>query len=169
MNIRQETKKDYPAVYALIKTAFAAAEHCDGNEQDLVVDLRRGNAFIPELSLVAENAGKVIGHILFSKAKMDRNAVLLLAPLSVLPEFQRQGVGTALETEGHKIAAQMGYGYSFVLGSESYYPRFGYLPAKQFGVEIPSGFPENNFMGIMLRKDARPVGGRIAFPKEFGL
>lgn len=94
MNIREERIEDYPAVYALIKEAFATAEHSDGNEQDLVVALRNNKeAFLPALSLVAEQEGEIVGHILFTKAKVADDAVLILAPLSVKPSCQRQGMG----------------------------------------------------------------------------
>ena len=133
MIIRQERETDYTEIYELIKEAFASAEHADGNEQDLVIALRKGNDFVPELALVAEIDGKLAGHIMFSKAKIGNDTVLALAPLSVKPEFQRQGVGTALMNEAHKKAKELGYQYSLVLGSEFYYPRVGYLPAEQFG------------------------------------
>ena len=56
------------------------------------------------------------------------------APLAVLPEYQKQGVGSKLIEEGHKIAKKLGYHFSIVLGSEKYYPRFGYVPAIQYGI-----------------------------------
>ena len=67
LEIRQENKKDYTEVYNVIKKAFMSAEHCDGNEQDLVVNLRESNNFIPELSLVAIDDNKIVGYILFTK------------------------------------------------------------------------------------------------------
>lgn len=169
MSIRQETKNDYEAVYDLVKEAFATAEHSDGNEQDLVVALRGGESFVPELSLVAEVDGRIAGHVLFTKGKVGGESVLVLAPLSVLPEFQKQGVGTALIREGHRIAGELGYGYALVLGSESYYPRCGYVPAEGFGVEVPEGLPSANFMAIRLREDAVPVSGAVEFAREFGM
>ena len=94
MNIRTERPDDYEAVYSLVEQAFASAEHSDGTEQDLVAALRKGEAFVPELSLVAEIDGKIVGHILFTEAKVGGDTVLVLAPLSVLPAYQRRGVGT---------------------------------------------------------------------------
>lgn len=137
MQIRKERPEDYNSIYNVVKEAFESAEHADGNEQDLVTALRKSPNYIPELSLVAEDNGKIIGHIMFTKAKVGDNDVLALAPLSVLPEFQRKGVGTALINEGHKIAKELRYGYSVVLGSEIYYPRTGYVPADTFGILPP--------------------------------
>ena len=92
MLIRKEEPKDYEIVYSVVKDAFDSAEHSDGNEQDLVNALRKGESFIPELSLVAEINGKIVGHILFTRAMVGRDAVLVLAPLSVVPKYQRKGI-----------------------------------------------------------------------------
>ena len=169
MRIRQEKPEDYEEVYELVREAFASAEHADGNEQDLVEALRKGDAFIPELSLVAEEGGRLAGHILFTRARVGEVEVLALAPLSVRPAFQRQGVGTALIEEGHWIARELGFSYSIVLGSEEYYPRLGYREAVHFGVEVPDGIPSANFMAVRLREDARPLGGQIIYAEEFGM
>lgn len=116
--IRKEEGNDQNAIYSLVKRAFETAEHADGNEHDLVSALRTGAAYIPELSLVAEIDGRLAGHIMFTKAEVGGCAVLALAPLSVAPEYQRRGVGTALIQEGHRVARELGYGWSIVLGSE---------------------------------------------------
>ena len=67
LEIRQESKNDYDEVYTVVKEAFETAEHSDGNEHDLVDALRKSNSFIPELSLVAIEDSKIVGHILFTK------------------------------------------------------------------------------------------------------
>ena len=127
--IRQETDSDLDAVYTLIQTAFATSEHSDGTEQDLVVALRSSDAFIPELALVAVADAKIVGYIMFTKASAGGQTLLVLAPLAVLPDYQQHGIGSALIREGHRIAKELGYGYISVLGSDTYYPRFGYQPA----------------------------------------
>lgn len=169
MIIRQEEARDYDAVYTVVKKAFESALHSDGNEQDLVKALRQSDAYIPELSLVAEIKGKIVGHIMFTKAKAGDSILLALAPLSVLPEYQRQGIGTALIQAGHKQALKLGYGYSIVLGSETYYPRAGYLPAKTYGILPPFDVPDQNFMACKLTKDVPAVSGTVQYAKEFGI
>lgn len=169
MRIRQERKEDYPEIRRLVREAFAAAEHADGGEQDLVDALRRGAAYLPELALVAEEDGVLAGHILLTRASVGGDPVLVLAPLSVRPEFQRQGVGTALMREAHRIARALGYDYILVLGSEHYYPRVGYRPAEELGVTVPAGFPSANFMALRLREGAKPLRGEVVYPPEFGL
>lgn len=169
ITVRQETPEDYEEVYELIREAFAEAEHADGNEQDLVTALRNGSAFIPELSLVAERNGKPAGHILFTKAKVGNAEVLVLAPLSVKPQYQRQGIGTALMKEGHRIAKELGYQYALVLGDKKYYERAGYLPAEQLGIEVPQGMPSESFLAMKLQEHAEAISGSVTYAKEFGL
>lgn len=169
MLIRQERPADRGQVYELIKAAFATAEHADGNEQDLVEALRLGEAFIPELSLVAEAEGGIVGHILFTKAEAGGKTVLALAPLSVRPGWQRRGVGSALMAEVHRRARELGYGYSTVLGSTEYYPRAGYIPAQELGIAAPEGIPAENLMAAKLREDAPPVKGTLVYAREFGV
>lgn len=169
MLIRKEEPKDYEIVYSLVKEAFDSAEHSDGNEQDLVKALRKGEAYIPDLSLVAEIDGKIVGHIMFTRAKIGGNMVLVLAPLSVLPEYQRKGIGISLMKEGHKIADELGYGYSIVLGSQRYYPKAGYLPASKFGIEPPFDVPDENFMAYRIKEDVSHIHGIVKYAKEFGI
>lgn len=169
MRIRKEETADYEAVYSVVKRAFAEADRADGNEQDLVTALRNSAAFIPELSLVAETDRKIVGHILFTKANVGDTVVLALAPLSVLPEYQGQGVGTALIREGHRIAKALGYGYSIVLGNPKFYARAGYLSADRYGIKPPFDVPNENFMAYKLNENAPNIHGFIQYAKEFGI
>ena len=169
LEIRQEKIKEYEEVYHVIKTAFETAEHSDGNEHDLVVALRKSNNFIPKLSLVAIEDNKIVGYILFTKIKIGQFEELALAPLGVLPEYQHQSVGSKLIEEGHKIAKNLGYHYSVVLGSEKYYPKFGYIPAIQYGIKAPFDVPNENFMAIKLNEANTEIKGIVQYAKEFGI
>ena len=169
LEIRQETAPDHAAVYQLVKDAFASAEHCDGNEQELVSALRASSAFIPELSLVAVADGNIIGHILFTKVSVGEHTALALAPLSVHPAYQRQGVGLALMKTGHGIAQKLGYDYSIVLGSSSYYPKIGYVPASTYGILSPFDVPDENFMALKLTAGAKALNGTVKHDKAFGI
>lgn len=170
MLIRQETADDYGEVYNVVKSAFASAEHSDGTEQDLVEKLRKSAGFVPELSLVAEKDGKIVGHIMFTKIHIADSIQLALAPLSVLGEYQRQGVGKALIKEGHSIAARLGYGWSVVLGDSGYYTQSGYDNAESFGIFPPSfDIPSENFMAIKLTENAPEVFGFVEYASEFGI
>lgn len=167
--IRQENKNDYEEVYNVIKTAFETAEHSDGNEQDLVVALRKSDNFIPELSLVAVMDNKIVGYILFTKIKIGKQEELALAPLGVLPEYQKQGIGRTLIQEGNKKAKELGYHYSVVLGSDKYYPKFGYVSAKEYGIVAPLDVPDENFMAIKLNDTDIEIKGIVQYAKEFGI
>ena len=169
IEIRQESQKDYEEVYRVVKTAFEMAEHSDGNEQDLVVALRNSDSFIPELSLVAVKEDKIVGYILFTKIKIENHEEIALAPLAVLPEYQKQGIGSMLIEQGHKIAKQLGYHYSIVLGSENYYPKFGYIPAIQYGIQAPFDVADENFMAIKLNATDTEIEGVVQYAKEFGI
>ena len=169
VEIRQENKNDYEEVYHVIKTAFETAEHSNGNEQDLVVALRNSNRFIPELSLVAVQDNKIIGYILFTKIVIGEYEELALAPLGILPKYQKRRIGTKLIEEGHKIAKNLGYHYSIVLGSDKYYPNFGYIPASQYGIIAPFEVPDENFMAIKLNATNKEITGVAKYAKEFGI
>lgn len=169
MNIRKEQPSDYDAVYRLVKEAFANAEYADGNEQDLVVGLRKSKSFIPELSLVAVEDGKIIGHILFTKARVNGVEVLALAPLSVLPEYQNRGIGLSLIRQGHMAAHKLGYRYSVVLGHSKYYPKAGYVPASQYGVKAPFEVEDKTFMAVCLSENKDKLNGIIEYDETFGI
>lgn len=169
MLIRQEKVEDYDIVYDLVKKAFESAEHSDGNEQDLVAALRKSTAFIPELSLVAEVDGKIVGHILFTKIQIGDFTEIAIAPLSVLPEFQNRGIGSALIKEGHRIAKKLGFRFSVVLGSDAYYQKFGYVPAENYGITAPFDVPSENFMAFEFCSDEKFSGGVVKYAEEFGI
>lgn len=141
--VRQTTTADYSTVYDLIKTAFESAEHRDGDEQDFAVGLRNGTGYIPELDLVAEHDGRIIGHILFTKTYVtrpdgSRYNTLLVAPLSVLIEYRSMGAGSALMQEGFRIAQTRGYESAFLIGDPNYYQRFGYTLTHLHGINHES-------------------------------
>ncbi len=170
--IRQEQPKDYPLVSNLISAAFKNEPHSDQTESLLVGRLRKSEAFIPELSLVAELDGKIVGHILLTKIKIVNKGnsfeSLALAPVSVLPAYQRKGIGRKLILEAHKIAKQLGYKSVALIGHENYYPKFGYKKASEFKITFPFEAPDENCMVFELFKNSlKNVKGMVEYPKEF--
>lgn len=124
--VRPETPGDGPAIADLHTRAFT-----NRVAEAVIVALHRQRAaFDPELSLVAERDGQIVGHALFSPRTIylfgKPVAAVNLAPIGVDPACQRTGIGSALMEEGHRIAVAKGYSMSFLLGHASYYPRFGY-------------------------------------------
>ena len=175
ITIRQEMPQDHANIYELIREAFAPVEESDHNEQDLVERLRHSSSFIPELSLVAETGqGELVGHILLTRIRIINDAQafpsLAVAPLSVLPSWQRQGVGSALIREAHRRAATLGYESAVLLGHPQYYPRFGYLPAHRFSVRFPFEAPADCCMVVELLPDGlKGVQGRVEYDPAFGI
>lgn len=138
MIIRQEIPTDYGEVYTMVKKSFATADHCDGTEQDYLNAIRKKSSFIPELSLVAQINNKIVGQIVLYEMQIrceDRNEVqLVLSPLSVHPDYFRQGIGTKLISEGCKRAFDNGYKAIFLCGDYAYYSKFGFVPTYQYEI-----------------------------------
>ncbi len=114
--IRKETKQDYEQIHNLVISAFSSAEHSDGDEHNLIDRLRNTPEYIPELSLVATIDKIIVGHIMMSICWIDTQKALALAPVAVIPKFQNCGIGSLLIQEAHRIAGNLGYGVSIVLG-----------------------------------------------------
>lgn len=112
-------------------------------EADLARALMNDPAYLPELSLAGERAGRLLGHVVFTRAWLVPDAsgpevpLALLAPLAVVPEAQRTGVGTAVVRSAIERARELGEIAMLVLGHPEYYPRFGFEPALPRGVRAP--------------------------------
>lgn len=172
IKLRQETEQDHKSVFQVIQKAFENEEYSDHKEQFLVERLRKSNAFIPELSIVAEVDNKIVGHILLTKLEIENDIntyeSLALAPVSVLPEFQGKGVGSKLILHSHEVAKQLGYKSIILLGHEKYYPRFGYELTNKYGIEMPFDVPAENCMVAVLAKNGLSgVRGKVIYPDAF--
>jgi predicted N-acetyltransferase YhbS len=168
LEIRQERAADHEAVYALNAAAFDQKD-----ESDLIERIRKGKYFVPELSLVAELDGRIVGHILFSKIKIKgetESESLALAPMAVLPEFQRRGIGGSLVNRGLEMAKALGFESVIVLGHAEYYPRFGFEKASKWEIACPFEVPDEVFMAIELIEGALSgKAGTVIYPPEFGI
>lgn len=169
MNIRQATEKDYQEIYTVVEESFKTALHTDGDEQNLVIRLKNSSVYVAELSLVAEIDDRIIGYIMLTETKVGSTMQLVLAPLAILPNYQSQGVGSKLILEAHKIAKEMGYDFIILIGHETYYPRFGYRPAKEFGIISPFEIPDEVFMAYPLQDINKKLNATIEYVKEFGI
>jgi putative acetyltransferase len=156
------------AIDAIIRAAFVGTEFGYQGEAELVRALEAdGDALV---SLVTYREGKILGHLLFSRMDVEADGRVLsaaaLGPVSVLPEFQGQGIGTGLIRIGIMVLQEMGVAMSFVLGHESYYPRFGYSP--ELAARFVSPFSGPHFMAMMLDSAAEwPQGGRADYAPAF--
>lgn len=169
MIIRTETKEDYRKVYDLNKLAFENGEF----EAQLVEKIRKSNQFIPELSIVAEAQDQIIGQILLSKANVvdgdTEHEVIVLAPIAVHPAYQKQGIGGQLITEGIKRCQAAGYPLIFLIGHPEYYPKFGFKPARSYGLDLKQyEVPDEVFMVYEAIEGAlATVKGELRYPETF--
>jgi len=172
IKIRIEEEKEWRVVEELTRKAFWKDEYiekigtgCD--EHYLAHSLRTASEFITELDFVAEVYGKLVGNVMYSQAyvlKPDgtRHEVLNFGPLSVLPEYQKQGVGSALMRHSLKKAKEMGYGSVIFFGHPTYYPRFGFKEAKEFGITTYRGDNYPAFMAMeLIEGDLDGVKGKF--------
>ena len=162
--IRIETRTDHDEIRRVITAAFGVPGEA------ALVDALRINGGLT-LSLVAESEGKIVGHIAFSPVTVGDSAKLNaigLGPMAVLPECQRQGIGSRLIKEGRTRLRDDGHRIVVVLGHPDYYPRFGFAPSKPLGIEWEHPAPEDAFMVLPLRPGALSgVRGTVRYRPEF--
>jgi putative acetyltransferase len=165
VTIRAEQPADAAAVRRVNERAFGQPA-----EADLVDRLRQSCA--DAVSLVADDDG-VVGHILFTPVVVDsgvrRTRGMGLAPMAVLPERQRQGIGSRLVREGLDILRKRGCPFVVVVGHPEYYPRFGFVPASTHGLASQwDSVPDAAFMVLLLDTDAMSlVKGVARYRDEF--
>jgi putative acetyltransferase len=164
MQIRTERPEDIPGIRTVNLTAFDTRTEAD------LVDALRSHAE-PVISLVAEEYQVIVGHILFSPATLTGHSdvrIAGLAPMAVVPERQRQGIGTALVREGLDRCRQLGFAAVIVVGHPEYYPRFGFTPASRFGIACEYDVPENVFMALELEREAlKGKAGTVRYHPAF--
>jgi len=168
--LRLEGKSDFTTVEQITYRAFLNAPPTgddDGNEALLARKLRSRPAFVPELDYVAEMDGKIVGNIMYTRSKVvtDNGSeweTLTFGPVSVLPKYQKQGIGGALIRRTLHTAHELGYRAVLIYGYESYYPRFGFKPASEFGITTEDGKNFPAFMALPLYDGALDdVHGRL--------
>ncbi|MEE4349726.1 MAG: N-acetyltransferase [Pacificimonas sp.] len=160
--IREERPGDELAIYDLTKRAFASMPFSDGDEQDLINRLRAVEALT--LSLVAQKAERIVGHVAFTPADADDGAVgwFALGPVSAEPDLQGQGIGGALIREGLTRLRADGAAGCILIGDPEYYQRFGFLKRPDL---CPAGEPAAYFQLLELNGPAPQ--GRLHFHPLF--
>ncbi|MEN8246983.1 MAG: N-acetyltransferase [Thermodesulfobacteriota bacterium] len=150
MHIREALESDLKDVLAVERAAFGSDE-----EAALVGDLLTDDSAKPLVSLLALNKETPVGHILFTRARLEPDVPLfiyILAPLAVVPEYQKAGMGKALVEKGLKVLSNAGAHLVFVLGHPSYYPRFGFKPAGVLGFKATYPILEKNADAWMVQE-----------------
>jgi putative acetyltransferase len=187
MHIRAEAADDIGAIRAINLAAFPTPA-----EADLVERIRASDAFVPALSLVAEldpggddsvassarasvapgatgQHGPIVGHILLSRVAIAGlgEPILALAPMAVLPEQQRRGIGSALVRSSLDVAEALEEPLVVVLGHPWFYPRFGFKRASRYGIFPSEPWPDAAFMAKPLTRWSRDQRGRVVYPPTF--
>lgn len=159
--VRHEAPEDYAAIRAVLLQSFEGSD-----EADLIEELRRGPDLV--LALVAEDRGEVVGHVAFSRIRVqdgdDAYHAVALAPLAVRPESRNLGVATQLIREAHACLAALGETLSIVLGEPDFYRRFGYSRDK--AVDFESDYQSRYLLAATF--GAAPTSGTLVYAAPFG-
>jgi putative acetyltransferase len=166
LRIRPEDPADFQAISDVVTAAFGQKD-----EARIIELIRQSPHYVPELALVAEEEGQIVGQALFSYIglKGDNPAqVLGLAPVAVAPAHQRRGIGTALIRHGLAEADRRREALVVVVGHPHYYPRFGFEPASRHGIHAPwPNIPDAAFMVKLLSGYEKHYRGRVSYPPAF--
>ena len=162
MIIRNELESDVETISAVTKAAFETCPYGNHTEQFIVDALRASNALT--VSLVAEDDGKVVGHIAFSPVTISDGSQNWygLGPISVLPEFQKQGIGKSLIHEGLSLLKAQGAKGCVLVGDPKYYERFGF---KNLPDLVLDGVPQEYFLALTL--GVEKIHGTVMFHQGF--
>jgi putative acetyltransferase len=165
IHCRHELPPDCPAIRKVITAAFGQT-----GEADLVDQLRAAGAL--SLSVVAEVGGEVVGYVGFSPILIEsakaQSPALALAPMAMLPAWQRRGIGSALLGWSLEACQRAGHAIVIVLGHADYYPRFGFVPAATRNIRCPFSVPDEAFMVLELNAGAlNGVRGTVRYRPEF--
>jgi len=163
LNIRETTPADIIDILYVEREAFQR-----DSEVNITRDMLSDPSAEPCVSLLAFVENQPVGHILFTRGCLEGNpriGVSFLAPLAVIPKFQKQGIGGALIKEGIKLLSKIGVDLVFVIGHPEYYPRFGFKPASKFGFQPTYPIPSevvDAWMVLALRLDIiGAISGKI--------
>ena len=154
--IRNETEKDYKTVEEITRKAFYNIYVPGCMEHYLVHIMRDHEDFIKELDFVIELDGKVIGNIMYTKAKLvdeagEEKAILTFGPVSILPEYKRMGYGKQLMEHSFQKARQMGYDVVVIFGDPGNYVSRGFKSSSRYHICLPDG----SYPTAMLAKELR--------------
>ena len=158
--IRRETPADYDAVEHLTREAFWNVYRPGCTEHYVVHVLRKDPAFVPELDLVMERNGQLIGHVMYMRAKIAADdgrelPVMTFGPISIHPDFQRRGLGKRLLDESMERARELGAGALCIEGNIAFYGKSGFVVAGTRGIRY-HGEPEQEMVPYFLMKELRP-------------
>ncbi len=174
LRIRPEAGGDEAAIRALTDAAFAPS-----TDEGRIVDALRHDpiAWRPELSIVAVDealGGRIVGHVVTSVGSLEaadgvRRPILGLGPISVAPDRQRQGIGGELLRATIEQATLDGWPVVVLLGHATYYPRFGFEPARALGIEPQRPWSDDHWIALRLAGWTPDLRGVMRYPSAFGI
>ena len=173
ITIRLEQEKDFREVENVTREAFWDIYRSGCVEHLIVHKMRKSNVFVKELDFVACLDSKIVGNIIYSKAKVisennEEYEVLCMGPISVLPQYQNEGIGTMLMNHSVEIAKSKGYNAVVIFGDPKYYYRFGFENAKKFNIKTSQGENFDEFMALELYEGAfNGISGRFQIDPVF--
>ena len=163
VEIRDERPEDVVAIREVNRRAFGQKQ-----EGNIVEALRANGAVV--LSLVATLNDRVVGHIMYSPATIGEITGAALGPMAVLPEYQRQGIGSKLVETGNQKLKQARCPFVIVVGHPNYYPRFGFKPASALAISCEWDVPDDVFMLLLLDEmKMMGVSGLVKYRHEFSM
>jgi len=166
IQVRQENPDDIRAIDVVHLSAFEGDE-----EVGLIDSLRESSGFIPELSLVAEFNGRIVGHVLLTRIHLlqgkESKDILALAPMAVVPSQSHRGIGSDLVKAAVEQAKKLSHAAIVVVGHPEFYQRFGFSQASQWNLETNLSVSNDLVTAIELEVDALKGGGTIIYPSLF--
>lgn len=166
MSIRVEKPSDIETIWRINAEAFETEEEAD------LVDVLRASG-VSYISLVYEENDELVGHIFFTPVELlgDTSGLRIigLAPMAVIPQMQKRGIGSLLVKAGIQQCINEGYDAIVVLGYPNYYPRFAFLPSITYGIRSEYEVPDDVFMVLELREDSlKGKRGMVKYHEAFG-
>ena len=166
IKVRAEVADDYRSIDVVNLSAFEGEA-----EAQLVDELRNSDGFVPDLSLVAELNGRVVGHVVLSKVKLKNSQgnseILALGPMSVVPSQSHRGIGSELIEAAIARAKPLCYTAIVVAGYPENYQRFGFRPAKDWGISCNLAIPDDALKAMELKDGILAPGGEVEYPEMF--
>ena len=168
VSIRAERPDDHDAIRSVVAAAFQSER-----EADLVDAIRASPEYVPELALVAEIGGEVVGHVMVSFTALDdgstRHRIFHLSPLAVAPTHQRKGIGSALVNAVAERARERGAEFVVLEGDPRYYGRLGFEPSSPYRIfiDLPDWAPPEAAQIRLLSGTAPSISGRVVYPPAF--
>lgn len=166
ITVRSETADDIKAIDVVHLSAFEGDD-----EVGLIGSLRESSSFVPELSLVAEFHNRIVGHVLLTKVRLQRDKdgmdILALAPMAVVPSQSHRGIGSELVKAAIDKATELGYPAVVVVGQPDFYQRFGFEPVSNWKLSCSLAVAGDLVSAIEVKKGSLEEGGHIIYPSQF--